>query len=83
MKKILVSIYVIRINEWFDVFLPINISTSDALELIQKVIVEYSNNNYLINNNSLLFNCENGMIINLNNSIKFSGLKNGCRVILY
>jgi len=81
-NKILVSIYVLAIDEWIDVFLPVSIYMYEAIELIQNVIKENSSNNYVCNEEALLYSCENGKVINKNNIVKFSGLKNGSRVIL-
>jgi hypothetical protein len=63
-------------------FLPINLKVSDAMILIQNTIKEMSEDNYEINDSAILYSCEDGKIINFNNIVKFSGLKNGCKVIL-
>ncbi len=81
MDKILVTIYVLATEEEYDILIPINITGIEALNLIQTTIKELSSNNYEINNNAVLFN-EEGKLINLKNSIKFSGLKNGSKVLL-
>lgn len=82
MNKILVTIYVIALNEEFDVFLPIGLKTNEAIESIQDSLCELSNNNYVKKDNVNLYTAD-GLIINPNNTIKFSGLKNGIKVLLY
>lgn len=82
MDKILVTIYVLALEEEYDLFLPIGISMSDAVGIIQRTIYEMSDGNYVINPSPILYSDENGKIINLNNVVKFSGLKNGCKVLL-
>lgn len=81
MKKILVTIYVLSLQQEFDVFIPIAMNMKDAISLIQDSIVKLSNENYQKKDNVILFN-EEGKIINLNNKAKFSGLNNGSKVIL-
>ena len=81
MKKILVTIYVLSLQQEFDVFIPITINMKDAISLIQDSIVKLSNENYQKKDNVMLFD-EDGKIINLNNKTKFSGLNNGSKVIL-
>lgn len=81
MNKVLVTIYAISIDESFDMFLPISLKMSDALDLIQSSISDLSGGNYQKNDNALLY-FENGLIINSNNTIKFSGIKNGCKLLL-
>ncbi len=81
MNKILVTIYVISIDEEFDLFLPISKSLSEILESIQDSLVELSNHNYVKKSSVLLYNTD-GLLINQNNVIKYSGLKNGARILM-
>ncbi len=81
MNKILITIYVISIDETYDVLVPINLKMSEIMELIQNTITELSNDNYEKHDNAILMNSES-KIINTNNSGKNSGLTNGCKVIL-
>ena len=46
MKKILVTIYVLSLQQEFDVFIPITMNMKDAISLIQDSIVKLSNENY-------------------------------------
>ncbi|MBE6157754.1 MAG: hypothetical protein E7160_03055 [Firmicutes bacterium] len=82
MKEILVTIFVLPLNQEFDLFLPINIKVQDALQLIQTNIVELSDGNYVVNPQAMLYSEVAGKIINPNNIVKYSGLKNGCKVLL-
>jgi hypothetical protein len=81
MDKLLISIYVLYLEKSFDLLIPINISVKDAISLIQSSIKELSNNAYEVNVNAVLFD-EVGRVINENNIVKFSGLKNGSKVML-
>lgn len=81
MDKILVTIYVLSIDEQFDVFLPIGKTVSYILDYIQDSIVDLSNNNYVKKENVLLY-LSNGLIVNPNNTVKYSGIKNGSKLCL-
>lgn len=81
MNKVLVTIYVFSLDEEFDMFLPIGIKMADALQLIQESIRELTNDNYSVGQSSMLYNDE-GYLINLNNIVKLSGIKNGCKLLL-
>ena len=81
MKEILVTIYVLSLQEEFDIFIPIKFNVKEALDLIQDTLVNLSNGNYEKVDNPLLYD-ENGKVINSNNAVKYSGLKNGCTVLL-
>ena len=82
MDKILVTFYVLALEEEYDVFIPINVKLAEVLDTIQQTILEMSDGNYEINPNPLLYNDFDGKLINLNNIVKFSGLKNGSRVMI-
>lgn len=82
MDKILVTFYVLSIEEEYDIFIPINIKLMDVIATVQQSIQELSEGNYEINQNPLLYNDLDGTLINTNNIVKFSGLKNGSRVLM-
>ncbi len=81
MNKILVTIIVLNIENQFDLMIPINLSVKEALDLIQDAIVELSSNAYKKNPEACLYD-EDGKNINLDNIVRFSGLKNGSKVLL-
>lgn len=82
MNKILVTFYVPTIDEEYNLFIPINLKLSDALKLIQQAIFDLSGEYYVINSNAVLIDSLEGKIINSNNIVKFSGLRNGSKVML-
>lgn len=83
MDKILVSIYVLTIDEEYDLFISINETVTESLEVIQNAIKELSAGSYQINTNARLYSGLDGRIVNPNNLVKFSGLANGARLLLF
>lgn len=81
MKKVLVSIYVLKLDKTYDIKLPINLPMTDVLELIQSAIKEM-NDAYEINNKARLYENLTGNLINTNNIVKYSGIKNGEKLML-
>lgn len=81
MNKILVTVYVLCLETQYDLLIPINLTIKDSIDLIQQAICELTSNSYKKNVDALLYD-ENGKIINYNNIVKFSGLKNGSKVML-
>ena len=81
MNKILVTVYVLSLDESYDILLPINLKMEEVYELIQNIIYELSSNNYIKHDDMYLIN-KDGKVINRNNMVRLSGLTNGCRVIL-
>lgn len=81
MEKILVSVHVPYIEKEFDFLVPVNINTKDIVEMMQKVIYD-SDEHYFIRDEVSLFDSMEGKLINQNNIVKFSGLKNGSHIML-
>ncbi len=82
MDKILISVYVLSLDEHFDLFVPINLKSNQFVVMLQKLIYEMSGENYVIQNEVKLIDQDTGQMINLNNIIKFSGIKNGSKLLL-
>ena len=82
MDKILISVYVLSIGEEYDLFIPINEKVSDVIHVIQKSIYELSGGYYKIKDTAYLCDGIEAKIINKNNIVKFSGIRNGARLLL-
>lgn len=81
MKKILVSIYVLKLDKMFDVELPINLAMKDVVNLLQESI-KAMDDVYQIDENIRLYESDGGNLVNLNNIVKYSGIKNGSTLLL-
>ena len=81
MNKILITVYVLSLDESYDVLVPINLKMTEVFDLIQNTISELSSNNYVKHDDVYLLN-KDGKVINKNNMARLSGLTNGCRVVL-
>ena len=81
MDKVLVSIFVPSIDSEYDLFLPINMKLLDVINSFQNDLISM-NDNFEFINNPILYNNYDGKIVNLNNIVKDSGIKMGCRLLL-
>ena len=81
MSNILVTIYVLSLDDSYDLLLPINVKVKEVIDMIQNTLCEMSNDNYVKHDNALLI-CADGKVINNKNIVRLSGLKNGCKVVL-
>ena len=82
MDKILITVFVPFIDDNFDIKIPINLEMVLVMQLIQEAIVDLSNDTYVINPNAKIYDKNTGYLINQNNIVKFSGLKNGSAVMI-
>ncbi len=81
MNKILVTIYVVSTEEEYDLLLPIGKKLKDIIDAIQDSIVDLSNGNFIKKDKVVLYT-KDGLIVNQNNVVKYSGLRNGCKLCL-
>ena len=76
-NKILVTVYVPKINESFDLFIPIN----KKVGTIKKIII-FSIDGFDKSGNHVLLNEEDNKEVEENVYVKNSSIKNGARLIL-
>lgn len=81
MNKLLVSIYVVRLDEEYDLNIPIGIKVSDAIKIIIKTIKDLRGDDYSTSGSENLYRYD-GYLINVNNLVKFSGITNGMKLML-
>lgn len=82
MNKIYVNIFVPSLDRSFDIKLPINLEMKYVVDSLQKAISEITEEAYVINDNVKLLDKNTGDLINLNNIVKYSGLKNGSSIMI-
>lgn len=82
MDKIYVNIFVPALDQSFDIELPINLEMKYAIDNIQNAIKEITEDAYVVKKEIQLFDKSTGDLINMNNIVKYSGLKNGSSIML-
>ena len=82
MDKIYVNVFIPKIDKNFNIKLPINLEMNYVILEFQKAVSEITNGKYIINENVKLYDKTTGLLINNNNIVKYSGLKNGSSILL-
>ena len=82
MDQLLVSVYVISINEEFDMYIPINMKVTDLINFIKEKIVEETAGAYEPKEALKLYDVTTTKVINSNNIVKYSGIKFGSKLLL-
>ena len=82
MGNIYINVFVPSLDRNFNIELPINLEMQYVLKEIQTAIKELSDGTYVINPKPKLYDKSSGLLINLSNIVKFSGLTNGASVML-
>ena len=81
-NKILIELYIPSIEKEYDLYIPINKKIGTVKTLIEKALVELTDNAYVIKKDSNFYSKESGEVYNVNNSVLETDLKNGSRIIL-
>lgn len=82
MNKIIVKLYVPKIDKEYDVFIPTNKRISMVIILLVKAINELSNGSFNPIEMPMLYNKLNAKPYDINITIKESDIRNGSELIL-
>ncbi len=81
-NKILLEVFIPLIEEEYDVFVPVNKTMGTIKKIIEKGIIDLSDNGYMVKEDTNLYSKETGDIYNVNLKLTETDLKNGSQVIL-
>ncbi len=82
MNKIIVKLYVPKIDKEYDVFIPTNKRISMVISLLVKAINELSNGSFNPTEMPMLYNKLNAKSYDINQTIKESDIRNGSELVL-
>ncbi len=81
-NKILIELEIPLIEKKYDLFIPINKKIGTVKEIIEKSLIELTENEYEIKEDTNLFSKDTGLIYDVNQTVRDTDLKNGSRIIL-
>jgi len=81
-NKILIELEVPLIEKKYDLFIPINKTIGTVKSIIEKSLIELTDNDYEIKEDSNLYSKDTGNMYDVNQTVRDTDLKNGSRVIL-
>ncbi|MCI8346779.1 MAG: hypothetical protein HFJ12_02380 [Bacilli bacterium] len=81
-NKILLEVFIPIIEEEYDVFVPVNKTMGTIKKIIERGIIDLSDNGYMVKEDTNLYSKETGDIYNVNLKLIETDLKNGSQVIL-
>lgn len=81
-NKVLVELLIPEIEEKYDIFIPINITIENLINLITKSIKEIMGNIDENDSNISLYSGETGKEYDINQSIRETDIRNGSKIIL-
>ena len=81
-NKILIELSIPLIEKNYDLFIPINKKVGTVKKLIEEGLLELTDHNYIIKQDSNFYSNETGEIYDVNKTVRETDLKNGSRIIL-
>ncbi len=81
-NKILIELYIPLIEKNYDIYIPVNKKVGTIKELIEKALVEITDNAYIIKDSSNFYSKETGQIYDVNQTVRDTDIVNGSRIIL-
>ena len=81
-NKILIELEVPLLEKNFDLFIPINKKIGTIKKLIEDSLVELTDKEYEIREDTNLYSKDTGNIYDVNQNVRDTDLQNGSRVIL-
>ena len=82
MNKILVKVFFPRIDQWYEIWIPINQNISTIIALLCRGADELNGNSFKFNDMLILYNRLTGEYYNYNDIVKETNIKNGTELIL-
>ena len=81
--RILVSVYVISIDQSYEIYIPLARKIGNCVELMCKTIKQFNGDGFNYENGYLLMDGDTGVMYDLNVVVADSGIKNGSKLILF
>ncbi len=81
-NKILIELSIPLIEKNYDLFIPINKKVGTVKKLIEEGLLELTDHNYIIKQDSNFYSKETGEVYDVNKTVRETDLKNGSRIVL-
>ena len=81
-KKIIIELYIPLIEKNYDLYIPINKKIGTIKKLIEEGLIDLTDHDYIIKEESNFYSKETGEVYDVNKSVRETDLKNGSRIVL-
>jgi len=80
-NKVLIRLIVPEIDEYYDIFVPVNVRIGTIIKLINKSLVEFTNGAFKADNKRRLYDSVDVGFYDYNDIIRKTNIRNGSSVI--
>lgn len=82
-NKVLVNVYVVKINKDYDIYIPLDLQVGEIANLIFKATNLLSDINQESNNSFAIMDGSNGTFYDLNSTVSNTNIRNGKQIIFF
>lgn len=82
MNKVLVKLYVSKIEEQYDIWIPVNRRIYSVIKLMSKTINELTSGEYNPKKLPLLYDKKTGKLFDVNKTVEESKIRSGSEILL-
>ena len=81
-NKILIELEIPLIEAKYDLFIPVNKKVGTVKKLMEDALTELTDGAYMPKDDTNLYSKENGLLYDINKTVRDTDLQNGSRIIL-
>lgn len=81
-NKVLINIYVVSLDETYEIYIPVNESVNKILESTIKLVIEFSDSSFVDNAEHFFVDPDTMQIYNEANLVRDTNIRNGKLLLL-
>ncbi len=82
-NKVLVNVYVVKLDKNYDIYIPLDLPIGEIATLICKAANILSDNQFIFNDGYAIMDGNNGTFYDLNTIVSNSNIRNGKAIIFF
>ena len=82
MDRVLVKVFFPQIDKWYEIWIPLNKTIYNIIQLMSKGVNDLNEGVYNYNNTLILYNRKTGEYYDMNCIVRDTNIKNGTELIL-
>ncbi len=82
-NKVLINVYVVKLDKSYDIYIPLDLKVGEIANLICKAANILSENQLNSNNNYAIMDGSDGKFYDLNTNVSNTNIRNGKQIIFF
>ena len=82
-NKVLVNVYFVKLDQSFDIYVPIYEKIGQIVELVSKTIINLSDSNFNYDQGYCIMDGITGQFYDINKAVKETQMRNGHKLLIF